>query len=224
MKASIKVICVVITISFLFSCTREPADLDDFDIIPSATDIFAGTAIDFTFKGSADFITFYSGVPGSEWVNYPADKGQVINLRNTNVFSRVYNKHGNYLSTFVASSYGNWSEDEKVVVKEFSITVTDNRTGVADFRLITGTLLTQKEWVGTVNSDNNTIVVKVTAATSITSVKGAFITDSPDAVITVNDVVFENNKTKLNYTNPVVFKITAPDGTSANWTVSVIKE
>jgi hypothetical protein len=100
--------------------------------------------------------------------------------------------------------------------------VTDNRTGVADFRLITGSLLKQKEWQGTINTDNNTIVVNVTTGTSITSVKGAFITDSPYAVITVNDVAFENNKTKLDYTNPVVFKITAPDGSSVNWTVSVI--
>ena len=89
--------------------------------------------------------------------------------------------------------------------------------------MITGTLLNQKEWVGIINTYNNTIVVNVSAATSITNVKGSFILDSKGAVVTVNDVVFENNKTKLNYTNPMVFKITAPDGTSANWTVSVIK-
>jgi len=108
MKTTVKVIFIALTASLLFSCTREPADLDDFDIIPSATDIFAGTAIDFTFEGTADFITFYSGEPGSEWTNYPEDKGMVVDLRNTNVFSIVYNNHGTYLSTFIASSYGNW--------------------------------------------------------------------------------------------------------------------
>jgi hypothetical protein len=161
-------------------------------------------------------------MPGSEWKNYPAEKGATISIKNSRIYSKVYNTHGNFTSTFVVTSYGNWSEDEEVLIKEFQINVTDNRTGVADFRLITGSLLKQKEWPGTINTDNNTIVVNVDAGTSITSVKGSFITDSPNAVIKVNDVLFENNKSKLDYTNPVVFKITAPDGSSANWTVSVI--
>jgi hypothetical protein len=222
MNNTFKLIFCVGCISLILSCTKEPPILENFDVIPSSTDIIAGTAIKYTIEGEADFITFYSGLPGSEWKNYPAEKGNTINIKNSRIFSKVYNLHGTFTSTFVAASYGNWSEDEKVVIKEFQINVTDNRTGVADFRLITGSLLKQKEWPGTVNTENNTIVVNVAAGTSITSVKGAFITNSPHAVITVNDVLFENNKTKLDYTNPVVFKITAPDGSFANWTVSVI--
>jgi hypothetical protein len=222
MKTIFKVILYVGCIAFITSCTKEPPVLDNFDVIPSSTDILAGTAVDFTIEGEADFITFYSGLPGSEWKNYPAEKGNTVSIENSRVYSKVYNLHGIFTSTFVATSYGNWSKDEETSIKVFQINVTDNRTGVADFRLITGSLLKQKEWQGTINTDNNTIVVNVTTGTSITSVKGAFITDSPYAVITVNDVAFENNKTKLDYTNPVVFKITAPDGSSVNWTVSVI--
>ncbi len=223
MKTVFKLILCIGCMALINSCTKEPPVLENFDVIPSSTDIIAGQAVDYTIEGEADFITFFSGLPGSEWKNYPAEKGNTVNIENSRIFSKVYNMHGAYTSTFVATSYGNWSKDEKVVIKEYQINVTDNRTGVADFRLITGSLLKQKEWQGVINTDNNTIVVNVDATTSITSVKGAFITDSPYAVITVNDVAFENNKTKLDYTNPVVFKITAPDGSSANWTVSVIK-
>ena len=222
MKTAFKVILGIGFMIFINSCTKEPPVLNNFDVIPSSTDIIAGQAVDFTIEGEADFITFYSGLPGSEWKNYPAEKGNVINIENSRIFSKVYNMNGIYTSTFVATSYGNWSKDEKVLVKEFQINVVDNRTGVADFRLITGSLLKQKEWQGVINTESKTIVVNVDAGTSITNVKGAFITDSPYAVITVNDVVFENNKTKLNYTTPVVFKITSPDGSYANWTVSVI--
>jgi hypothetical protein len=222
MKNIFKVMLCMGCIILMIACTKEPPVLENFDIIPSSTNIIAGEAIDYTIEGEADFITFFSGMPGSEWKNYPAEKGATISIKNSRIYSKVYNLHGTFTSTFVVTSYGNWSKDEKVLIKEFQINVTDNRTGVADFRLITGSLLKQKEWPGTINTDNNTIVVHVDAGTSITSVKGAFITDSPYAVITVNDVLFENNKTKLDYTNPVVFKITAPDGSSANWTVSVI--
>jgi len=221
MRTISKVIFCLGLLTFMLSCTKEPPVIEDFDIIPNATDIIAGSAVDYTIEGEADFITFYSGMPGSEWVNYPNEKGFVVSIQNSRTFSKVYNIHGTYTSTFVVTSYGNWSEDEEELIKEFQITVTDSRTGVADFRLITGSLLNQKEWVGTINTDNNTIFVNVDAGKSITNAKGAFITDSPYAVITVNDTPFENNKTKLNYTSPVVFKITAPDGSSANWTVSV---
>jgi hypothetical protein len=91
MKTIFKVILYVGCIAFITSCTKEPPVLDNFDVIPSSTDILAGTAVDFTIEGEADFITFYSGLPGSEWKNYPAEKGNTVSIENSRVYSKVYN-------------------------------------------------------------------------------------------------------------------------------------
>jgi len=220
MKVLFKSTLILGFIALAIGCTKEPPVMT-FNVTPSATDVFAGTAIDYTITGEADFITFYAGTPGSEWSEYPDNKGQNVNVRTSNVFSKVYNKQGVFTSVFVASSYGNWAEDEEVVIKEFEITVTDNRTGIADFRLITGSLLTQKEWPGEINTDNNTIVVEVDPGTSISNTKASLITDSPDAIVTVDGAEFINSKTRLNYTSPVIFDIEAPDGSKGQWTVTV---
>ena len=137
MKIYLKFLALTVIVGLVIGCTKEPPE-NTFDVSPSATDITAGSAIDFTITGTADFITFYSGIDGSRWEMYPEEKGATVNITNSNVFSRVYNTQGEFTTTFVASSYGNWAEDEETVIKEFHISVIDNRTGIADFRIITG--------------------------------------------------------------------------------------
>jgi len=223
MKMYLKLLALLVIVGLVTSCTKEPPE-NTFGVSPSATDVLAGSAVDYSISGTADFITFYSGIEGSRWEMYPEEKGVTVDISNSNVFSKVYNKQGEFTSTFVASSYGNWAEDEETVIKEFQITVTDKRTGIASFSIITGSILSgYKEWQGTINTDNNTVVVEVSAGTNVTNAIAQVLTDSEDAVVKVKGAVFENKKTKLDYSSPQTFKITAPDGSTANWTVTVVE-
>ena len=207
-------------LGIIFGCTHEPADLEGFNVVADNTDIIAGSSVTFTIEGNADFVTFYSGQPGSVYANYPNDKGEVVDLRASRTKVRKYNRQGQFTATFVAASSGNWGEDYKTIVKDFVINVTDNRTGISSFSLFTGGLLNQIEYKGVINAESRTIVVNVPAGTNITSLKTSLLTESPDAIVKVNGDTFVNNS-RLNYSNPVVFHITAPNNDTADWTVTV---
>lgn len=205
----------------VLGCTREPADLEGFNVIADNTDILAGNSVTWTIEGHADFVTFYSGQPGSVYANYPTDKGEVVDLKASRTKVRVYNKQGQYTATFIGASSGNWGEEYKTIIKEFVINVTDNRTGISSFSIYVGSILNQVEYKGVINSDSKTIVINVPAGTNVTNLKTSLLTDSPDAVVQVNGANFVNNG-KYNYTNSLVFHVIAPNGESADWTVTVI--
>jgi hypothetical protein len=214
-------ILLTVLLGVSIGCTREPADLEGFNVIADNTDILAGNSVTFTIEGNADFVTFYSGQTGSVYANYPTDKGEVIDLKASRTKVRKYNKQGQFTATFIGASSGNWGEEYKTIVKEFVINVTDNRTGITSFSVFTGSLVNQVEYKGVINSDSKTIVINVPAGTNVTNLKTALLTDSPDARVQVNGVDFVNNS-RINYTNPVVFKVIAPNGDSADWTVTII--
>lgn len=214
------VILLSVMLGVFLGCTREPANLEGFNVIADNTDILAGNSVTFTIEGYADFVTFYSGQTGSVYANYPTDKGQVIDLKASRTKVIKYNRQGQYTATFIGASSGNWGEEYKTVVKEFVINVTDNRTGISSFSVFTGSLVNQVEYKGVINSESKTIVINVPAGTNITNLKTSLLTDSPDAVVQVNGVTFVNNS-RLNYTNPVTFHVIAPNGDTADWIVTI---
>ncbi len=206
------------------SCTKEPAVLEGFNITASATDIIAGDAITFTIEGEMDFLTFFNGQPGNQWLEYPVDKGKVINLATAGEYTQTYQIHGTWTATFVASSYGNWSEDEQVETREFTITVTDNRTNVLDCDFIIGSLISSATYEGVIDEESNLVTGTVPSDEKVTNVKINFTLESPYAEITVGGEPFVNNEQKVDLTNPLVFTITSPDGSSEDWTLQLIKQ
>lgn len=75
----------------------------------------------------------------------------------------------------------------------------------------------------TVTIDGNTFNVVVPATVDITSLKATF--SIPElATVAVDGVEQRSGRTALDYTNPVVFVVTAQDGTPAEYTVIVTQE
>lgn len=80
------------------------------------------------------------------------------------------------------------------------------------------------ESTGLVDQDNHTVAVTVPSGTTVTALKATF-TLNWLATAKVGDVAQESGVTENDFTNPVSYVITAPDGTTtATYTVTVTVE
>ena len=132
------------------SCVKEPAELN-LNIEVEKTDVEAGESVVYTISGKADFISFYSGLPGASFEDYPAANAISVATVRSDPFEYIYNNlHETVTATFIASSHGNWGNDVKVSQFDFNITVTDNRNGLASFTIKTGGLF-GKSFTGVIN-------------------------------------------------------------------------
>lgn len=205
----------------LWSCNSEPAVLD-LKIDLASTDVQAGEAVVFTISGNADFITFYSGEEGNNWSDYPnANSRNVVYGGEEITYEYIYtNLNETINATFVASSYGDWSEDVQMEVFDFDISVTDDRTGIIDFSVKTGGLF-GSEFAGIINEETSTISVNVTTGTPLTAMTTFITTESTIAEIWKDGARWEN-KSAVDYSSgSVVFEIRSAAGPTAEWTVIV---
>jgi hypothetical protein len=207
----------VLLVILILACTKEPPSLSGFSATVENTDVDAGSQVIFTInQGDAEFITFYSGRPGSVYENYPVDKGQQLDLQNSNTFSASYNDQGQFLASIVAISYGNWAEDSKETVLNFTINVTDNRTGITSF-LVKLSLTTQIR--GVINEESHTITVTFPAGSSLSQRSTLFVAQSPGAKVFLADNSEILSGVKLDYTAGFTLKVVAPGGAEQLWTV-----
>lgn len=203
------------------SCTKEPAILD-LEITVDKTSFIAGEEIIFTITGNADFITFYDGLPANEYTDYPNAGNEIIPYSGeSTTFSKTYNSfHGQITATFVAASYGNWSEDEIVKQFDFILDISDNRTGLVSCILKTPGLFGE-EFTGAINEDNFTISVSMPTGTNVSKLTTSLITESPLAVVYLNDEEFQNKSSVDFSAGSVVFEVVAADGSIQEWTVVI---
>lgn len=221
MKHKLIITIVALLGLVIASCNTEPAELD-MDISISSTDVKAGEALVFTFTGEADFLTFYSGLEGQVYAEYP--NAQALNVSlvgGDETFEYIYtNVNTTVTATFVAAAHGNWGEDNKMSQYDFDITVTDSRTGIVSFSVKTGGLFGEL-FDGVINEDNSTISVNVKPGTPLSAMTTNLITESTIAEVYMNGSPFEN-KSAVNYSGEdVVFEVKAADGTIQNWTVLI---
>ena len=202
---------------FLSSCTKNEAELD-ISVVIDDTEVIAGQDAVFTITGYADFVTFYNGGDSSHsYSNYPLVDGLKVDFGN---FTHTYNKHGVVNATFIASSYGEWGEESLIQQFDFTINVTDNRTGISSFK-VKKAGLGGNEYFGEINEDSGTILVVTNSGTDISNMQTSIITNSDDAIVFNNDIIVENND-KFDYSGEnVIFTVEAPDGTKRDWTVLV---
>jgi len=73
--------------------------------------------------------------------------------------------------------------------------------------------------VGTINETGKTIVVTMPYGTIVTSLKATFTTTGHS--VKVGSTVQESGTTTNNFTSPVVYKVTAANGSSVTYTVTV---
>lgn len=219
MKRNIVVTIGIILGVLVTSCNSEPALLD-LEITVSS-EVYAGTPVVFTIKGDADFLTFYSGLEGSLYSEYPdALAVNVGLLRDTTTFEYTYVLNETVTATFIASSYGDWGEESKVEQFNIDLDVVDKRTGITYFAVKTGGLF-GKLYEGVIDGGNSTINVTVDQGTSITAMTTFITPESPLAELYLNSAPFEN-KSQVDYSgNNVVFEVRAADGTTQEWMVLI---
>jgi hypothetical protein len=80
--------------------------------------------------------------------------------------------------------------------------------------------LSQQTVAATINTTNHTVVIEVVHGTSLTALVASF-TLSPFSSAKVGAVAQVSGVTANNFTNPVSYTITAEDGTTQIWTVTV---
>ena len=91
-------------------------------------------------------------------------------------------------------------------------------TVVSSAKKITGFNFTNPSSVGVINDTN--ITVKVPFVTNLTNLVANFVS-SPSSTVKVGDVTQISGVTKNDFTNPVVYTVTADDGSANNYTVTI---
>lgn len=155
----------------LAACTHEPAVLD-INVTAENSSIKAGESVTFNITGEYDFVSFYSGMKGKEWNNYPIDKGVFIDLpADVTTYSVMYtDTDGVVVSKFIATSYGDWGKEEITKVIEIAIDVDDNRTLIQSVRIKYKDAGKSTSGKGVVDNENGTVTFDVSATADLSNV------------------------------------------------------
>lgn len=196
------------------ACTKEPAVLN-VNIEPDVNLVDAGNSVTYTITGDFEFLTFYSGLKGYEWENYPASRCTSVELpEGSNTFSAMYNDtNGVVISKFIATSYGNWGDEEITEIIEIEIEVNDNRTGIGSVRIRYPEGGSNKSAKGEVNNDAGVVLFEVGQSADLSKVEVLAITPiSSNARVYYNDREL-NGAIQLDFeTGTPKFRILAANG------------
>ena len=197
---------VILVLMVLISCTKEPlVEPNALFSVENIDGLKAGTPVIFNLPGPGDFVTVFTGDPGREYQNYPQDKGAIVS---GSTFSYSYSREGTYTVTAVVSSYGNWSEESAQDVAEEVITVVDSRTAITDY------FIKSLDITGAIDHDASTISFSMSSMLDRTNLIARFFTESPDAKVYVEGVEQFSDSTANDFTDPVLYEVVAPDGTT----------
>ncbi len=103
--------------------------------------------------------------------------------------------------------------------------VTVNKAPASSLKQITAFRFSNinPEVTGTINEADHTIVATIPYASDITGLIATFTT-SQFAQVTINSVLQVSGTTANNFTNPVIYTVTAQDGSTQNYTVTVTQQ
>jgi len=199
-------VSVMLSLMVLISCTKEPLVEPNASFsVENIDGLKAGTPVIFNLPGPGDFVTVFTGDPTKEYRYYPQDKGAIVS---GSTFSYSYSREGTYTVTAVVSSYGNWAEESARDVAEEVITVTDSRTAITDY------FIKSLDITGVIDHDASTISFSMSSMIDRTNLIARFFTESPDAKVYVDDVEQFSDSTANDFTDPVLYEVVAPDGTT----------
>jgi hypothetical protein len=221
-----KLIIVAMTL-LMAACTKEPAELT-INIEPDSNLVDAGNSVTFSINGNYEFLTFYSGLKGYEWENYPASRCVSVDLpEGSNTFLALYNDtNGIVVSKFIATSYGNWGEEVITEIIEFEIKVNDNRTGISSVRIRYPENGSNKSAKGEISNDEGIVRFEVGTGADLSNVEIQSITPvSSKAKVFYNDKELTGS-IKLDFESATPkFRILAANGeTTQDFTFAFIKK
>lgn len=163
---------IVLAIGLLMAaCTHEPA-LVDIQIEALNSDVKAGETVTFNITGEYEFLSFYSGLKGKEWDNYPEDQGVYVDLpADETTYEVLYNDtDGVVISKFIVTSFGDWGTEEITKVIEIPIDVDDNRTQIQSVRIKYYEGSKRQNGKGSIDNDNGTVSFDVGADADLSAV------------------------------------------------------
>lgn len=138
-----------------------------------------------------------------------------------------YSRPGTFQAIAVANNHsGDGEKVDNVQSAPVTITIFSSKRAISDFSFITINE-TETEFqvidISTdteIDEDAKTITVTVPYGTDVTDLTAAF-TASPHSTVTVGGTQQKSEETVNNFSNPVVYTVTANDGSTAAYTVTV---
>lgn len=153
---------------------------------------------------------------------------QVTNFANgvaTVEFS--YGKPGTFQAIVVSNNHSSDGEEIANVKSDpVTVTIASDKSSLTAFRFIRiNETATQFEVLDVsteteIDQDDKTIIVEVPYGTDITTLRAAF-TASPFSTVSVGGAAQTSEETANNFSSPVVYRVTANDGTTTDYTVTV---
>lgn len=119
-------------ILFSSACTEEPAieSRVSVELISNPDSLEINRPVKVAVSATADFLTFYSGQPGKEFDSLPGSRGESMSaLQDT--LELVYTQAGSYKVVALASSYGNWGEQQSLAADSVRFSILDFETGIS---------------------------------------------------------------------------------------------
>lgn len=138
-----------------------------------------------------------------------------------------YSKPGTFQAIAVANNHSSDGESiQNVKSDPITITITSSKNSISGFTFIKLTdtpsevQVSQVSTETVIDEDAKTITVTVPYGTDVTKLLASF-TASDYATVSVGGTEQKNEESVNNFSSPVVYKVTANDGTTSNYTVTV---
>jgi hypothetical protein len=210
-KYQVIVLCVF-SISLL-ACQKEPAPTPSGSlIIDTPEPFYAGTKMTFRMVGTNEMATLFTGDTLHDWNLYPQATGVDISQK-TVVYTFTYG--GNFEINCVLSNYGNWGNDLKRTVLTKEIIVIDAQTGLMTVKIKTAPVY------GKIDNIAKTVTFKVSSTLDLSSIILEMKGVSKNAQIFADNQPVIGGSVQVNLTNSTVFKVIAPNGEVAEYSVII---
>lgn len=224
-----KYLIIISALVLIFSACKKEVNSPAFNVqlITNSDSIYAGNLATFDFSGSsADNITIYTGDPGHNYANYPADKGAPV----TTPYGKYYYTYpqgGNFTVTVIATNSGAEGTKFKEDVKTFQIVVKDRRPlSITKFVVSSkkGKVIVNSP-AGTFNQSKDTITVFVEPGTNIAKLNPVITKTADSAKINYgsgNTLLRPTDS--IDFTAPLTFTISSPNNASQKSYLVIVKE
>ncbi len=175
-KINIRILLLLGLIATLAACTKELATPVSISIEVLNEEPLINEKVPILINGTGDFCTFYNGVSGKDYDSIPDARGRIVNFGDT--IYQAYQRANTYKLTAIATSYGEWAEDQNMAITQYDLTVNDFNTE------ITRVFMTEPRY-RLAKISNDTIIIKA-GNIDLTEVSMQVITASQDATVYPN--------------------------------------
>ncbi len=204
MKIRYQLIIAILSVVFLGACTTEEAVVEVNPVFEVSylrdgqINAYAGTPIYVYKKGSAEFVSVYSGAPGAVY-GAPGSKGTDFVLNDS--LPITYDRNGSYTITFVSSSAAKFGMDIARDVRTVNVNVIDVRNSFKTYSIGTLDPLAKSALGDYVNGKftHDSILFTVPDVVKNVNFSTLFNLDSPDAIVTLNGALQTSITSKINF-------------------------